>query len=181
MEIKNIIEALPRGGEWAFERLSASDYRGVVVHHSGGAKDTIEGIAKYLTSHNNHILKNACPSIVYHYCIGFFNGEYGVWHTADDRWMTFHAGLREANRHYLAVCILGDYRDAEPDAKRISDLYDLLTHLQATYKFPPHAIRGHCELKPSTECPGKIQSFIKNFRDKFPFQVSPRPTPSSSV
>ncbi len=135
-------------------------WRYVVLHHSGQASGDTAGIDR------NHLLERGWDGIGYHFVIG--NGRPMPLGRIDAtwRWRTqvggAHAGTGAKAQPYdeegIGICVVGDYRQAAPDAAieaRLADLCALLVVQIPTLSV--NRIIAHREVPgKQTDCPGRL-------------------------
>jgi N-acetyl-anhydromuramyl-L-alanine amidase AmpD len=116
-------------------RRKKSDIRYIAVHHSLTTVGDADAFANY------HIRKNNWSAMGYTYVIKR-NGD--IEWCADWEIITPHVG--NSNKHYLGVCLVGDFRKQEPTKEQYKALYELLEMLMKELKIPIENVRGHQEL-----------------------------------
>lgn len=56
---------------------------------------------------------------------------------------------------HAQIEVLGNYEDIEPSPAQLEAIVNLMARLAARYRVPLEAIRGHRDVAPATECPGR--------------------------
>ncbi|EFV78935.1 hypothetical protein HMPREF1013_00819 [Bacillus sp. 2_A_57_CT2] len=124
-----------------------SDIRGIIVHHSLTESGSADAFARY------HVLTNGWSQMGYTFVI---NRDGTVERCADYSDVTPHVG--DYNKHYIGVCLVGDFRKQEPTAKQYEVLPDLITFIrkETGLSLPVSTILGHQELPAYSwkQCPG---------------------------
>jgi len=151
--IKNIISQLVRHPTKKNEQRTPNDIKQIILHCTGmkqmaaGAQKTIEAIAKYDTSPNNHISATGCASYTYHYTIGE-DGD--IYKTLEDTEVSWHVG--RWNKICLGVCLIYDPADEtlspkSPAAKQLGTALNLIAVKCLQLGLFPSDVQGHRELE----------------------------------
>lgn len=139
----------------------------IIVHHSatmcrrGRGKTHIKSIAKYHIAPGNHISKNGCPGICYHWVIdrdGF------TYMTSSHTNITWHC--KRHNYKSIGICLLGYFSVGKqrPSKEQISSLHQLLSYLINDFGLGEKDVYCHRDFG-STLCPGDIvYKFVKGFK-----------------
>ena len=140
----------------------------IIVHHSatmcgrGRGKTYIKSIAKYHIAPGNHISKNGCPGICYHWVI---DRDGVIYKTSSHTNITWHC--KRHNYKSIGICLLGYFSvgKQKPSKEQISSLHQLLLYLiDCRLCLEKKDVYCHRDFK-STLCPGDIVcNFVKDFK-----------------
>lgn len=140
----------------------------VVIHHSGKKRniweiEAIHMINLYIKDFLNkdlehylhpldsgHVRNNETTFCAYHYLV---DPKGKVKKLLSDKYIGWHCGNWEYNKRSIAICINDNLENRSPNKKVINTLKSLIRKYQI--KTNISQILGHCEIKPSTTCPGK--------------------------
>lgn len=140
----------------------------IVIHHSGKKRniweiEAIHMVNLYIKDFLNkdvehylrpldsgHIRNGKTTFCAYHYLVDS-NGT--VKKLLSDKYIGWHCGNWEYNTKSIAICINDNLENKSPNKKVINTLKNLIRKYQ--YKANISQILGHCEIKPTTTCPGK--------------------------
>jgi len=138
-------------GRWAAS--SPSDrWRLVVIHHSATDSGSAAAFDRY------HRDEKGWDGLGYHFVIGNGRGSADGLVEVGRRWRLqedgAHAGVAEANRVGIGVCLVGNFGKTLPTAAQMASLRCLCRWLHAECRMPYSSIVGHRDIK-ATDCPGK--------------------------
>jgi hypothetical protein len=124
----------------------------ITVHHSGQAADAQRPGRDMLPliEKAHRISRWAC--IGYHFVI---DGDGVIWEGRPIAFQGAHAGDDERNRGNVGICLLGDFTSRPPSAAQLASLQVALAKVRERFRIPRSEVRGHLEVKSSTECPGR--------------------------
>lgn len=124
----------------------------ITVHHSGQEADAQRPGREILPliEKSHRIQRWAC--IGYHFVI---DGDGVIWEARPISMQGAHAGDDDRNKGNVGVCLLGDFTKRPPTPAQQASLQVVLGKIRERFKIPRSEVRGHLEVKPSTECPGR--------------------------
>ena len=145
--INNIIDQLPRLGDFAKRKIA--DITHIAVHHSA-SKSGVFTIKDFANWHTNPNGRMKAPAICYHFGIEP-NGKIYQVNTLDQiAWHTIGA-----NSYAIGIELNGNFEIEEPTVEQLDSLKWLVEYL----KIELHTkliVKGHKEFKGNaTACPGK--------------------------
>lgn len=147
MEIINIINDLPRNGE--FRKRKLSDITTIAVHHSASKMGQFKP-ADFARWHMDPKGRLKAPAICYHFAIEPDGAIYQV-NTLES--VAWHAG--NSNGYSIGVELNGNFEIEEPKPEQLHSLRWLVAQLEAKLG-KSLALKGHRELPGNaTACPGK--------------------------
>ncbi len=124
----------------------------VVIHHSA----TLGGSAASFDRYHREV-RGWQGGLAYHFVIGNGQGVPDGLVEVGPRWKSqsdgAHAGVSEANRFGIGICVVGDFTATRPTDRQMSSLRTLLRWLHLSCGIPYAEVCGHSALK-DTECPG---------------------------
>jgi N-acetyl-anhydromuramyl-L-alanine amidase AmpD len=129
-------------------KRSLSDIKGIIIHHSLTTSGSADAFADF------HVKTNGWSCMGYHYVINRDGNKDGLieW-CADWTDVTPHVG--NYNKHYIGICLVGDFRIQKPTQKQMKALYELLEYLMDKLNISVENVLGHQELPSYTwkQCP----------------------------
>lgn len=158
---------LPTHKTRKWKQRNLTDIKEIIVHHSatmcrrGRGFNHIKSIARYHITPGNHISKNGCPGICYHWVIdrdGF------TYNTSDHTNITWHC--KRHNYKSIGICLLGFFSVGKrrPSEEQINSLHQLLFYLTDNLNLKNKDVFCHRDFR-STLCPGDIvYNFVKDFK-----------------
>jgi N-acetylmuramoyl-L-alanine amidase len=143
MQVKDIIQELPRHPTKRYKERMLNSIRQIVVHHSATTSGTPEAFARY------HV-QQKWPGISYHYVIA---RDGTVYKCQKATTISYHAS--GANGSSIGVCLVGHFDEQLPTQAQTDSLIDLLADLVKAYRIKIDGVIGHREV-PGTKksCPG---------------------------
>jgi LysM repeat protein len=154
--IKSQLDATPvKAGRW----------KHIVIHHSGTARGSIQGMDMYHRKHRK--MENG---LAYHFVIGngrdMGDGEIAIGNRWKRQIKGGHVTSDAQNQVALGICLVGNFEVAPPTAAQMRSLYGLTAYLMRRCGIPKKEVKTHRQIniKP-TACPGKLfptQRFIEN-------------------
>lgn len=114
---------------------AVSDIDTIAIHHSLTKFGSAEAFANY------HVQTNDWPGIGYTFVIEI-DGTV-VW-CNDIEKKTHHVG--NSNKRAIGICLVGDFRNSEPNEKQVDALFKLIANLKKEYSIKIERILGHSEL-----------------------------------
>jgi hypothetical protein len=141
-------------------KRSLSDIKGIIVHHSLTTSGSADAFANF------HVKTNGWSCMGYHYVINRDGNKDGLieW-CADWTDVTPHVG--KYNKHYIGICLVGDFRKQKPTQKQMKALYELLEYLMNKLNISVENVLGHQELPSYSwkQCPalnmGELRGHLK--------------------
>lgn len=152
MEIINIIDDLPRKGNFRKRKLDAIN--GIIVHHSA-TKAGLFGPKQFAAWHIDPNGRLRAPGICYHFDIEPDGTIYQVNNIDDIAW---HAG--NANYANIGIELNGNFQNEQPTDAQLHSLRWLTAYLENQLGRELQQ-KGHCEVQ-ATACPGKNMMARKN-------------------
>lgn len=147
MEIINIINDLPRNGE--FKKRSLSQITTIAVHHSASKMGQFKPI-DFARWHMDPAGRLKAPAICYHFAIEPDGAIYQVNSLESIAW---HAG--NSNGYSIGVELNGNFETEQPTDAQLHSLRWLVAQLEAKLARTLE-LKGHKELPGNaTACPGK--------------------------
>jgi LysM repeat protein len=140
-----IASAKVRKGRWRY----------IVLHHSGTANGSMQGMDEYHRSRRR--MENG---LAYHFVIGngkgMADGSVGV----GRRWTTQinggHLASESLNEVAIGICLVGNFDKQGPTTKQLASLKALLSALRSRCGLPAAAVKTHQQINPVyTRCPGR--------------------------
>lgn len=162
------IFGLPTHKTRKWKQRKRTEINEIIVHHSaivcgrGRGINHIKNIAKYHITPGNHISKNGCPGICYHWVIDR-NGF--IYKTSSHTNITWHC--KRHNYKSIGICLLGFFSVGKqrPSEEQINSLHQLLSYLINDFGLEKKDVYCHRDFK-STLCPGDIvYKFVKDFKE----------------
>jgi hypothetical protein len=134
-----------------------SDWEYVVIHHSGTAAGSVEGIHREHRSRKD-ASGNSWLGIGYHFVIGNGNGMPDGLITGTFRWKEqlhgAHSGHAVFNARGIGVCLIGNFEQTAPTEKQMVSVKQLVRVLAGRYGISGDRVVGHSAVR-ATSCPGK--------------------------
>jgi hypothetical protein len=168
LKVEDLRDVLSRHESKEFTERDIQIIDTMVFHHAAGEM-TVDEINAYHIS-PNHISKDGCPRICYH----FFIPRSGkiLW-CNDFEIVTWSNGSSHYNRTTLNVCFQGDLTKTQPSPEQIKTAILLWewSRVYFKYAFGTNSPRllGHNQIK-ATQCPG---SFLKSLIEILSSSIKP--------
>jgi len=144
MEIINIIDELPRNGE--FKQRPLHTITGITVHHSASKMGQFKPV-DFARWHTDPKGRLRAPAICYHFAIEPDGAIYQV-NTLES--IAWHAG--NANYSTIGIELNGNFQKENPTDEQLHSLRWLTSYLERLLN-RKLAQQGHCEVQ-ATACPG---------------------------
>lgn len=140
MNIIDVRKTLPTHSTKKYQSRPINAIYYIAIHHSltddiPGGED-VEAFARYHVDHLDW------PGIGYHYVVDT-DGTIYKCHSADRK--TYHVGKH--NRFSLGVCLVGDFRNYEPNDEQYRATIELVKQLMNTYSIISDNVKGHSEFE----------------------------------
>lgn len=158
--IKDITDNLPKHPTKEFAKRSLSQIQEIVIHHTAtdSVATSIESIAHYHVSPNNHICDDGCPGISYHFMINH-KGE--IYQTNQLETISYQCG--GCNTTTIGVCLIGNFDNEIPTQKALTATHETIRYINQRLG-RNLIVSGHRDHK-TTSCPGtniNIDTIIQN-------------------
>lgn len=148
VNIKNIVNKLPRHASRHYNTRSLSQIDTIIVHHTAGpATQTPADIARYHTQPGNHICDAGCPGIGYHYMIDRSGNAYQV---NELKTISYH--VTNANTRSVGVCLIGNYDNLSPTTAQLKTVESVIKEINRKVG-KKLSIAGHRDFA-NKSCPG---------------------------
>jgi hypothetical protein len=156
-----IISARAWGGTPANESLARlHTISRITLHHQGVAFPRGKDPQQYLRDLQSWSRKTKnWIDVPYHYVIDL-DGH--IYEGRDIRFAGDTNTSYDPSGHAL-IEVVGNFEEVEPNDAQLVAITNLMATLAKQYKLPVDAIRGHRDVAPDTECPGKnLYRYLEN-------------------
>lgn len=144
MKIADIVDKLPTHPDKEYGKRKISDIEYIAVHHSISPASHPRNFAEH------HVNNNGWPGIGYHYVIDF-GGK--IYKTNYANTISYH--VSNHNSKSLGVCLIGNFKNAEPNEEQFDSAVELVKQLMDSYNIDAENVKGHSEFEDNEnkECP----------------------------
>ena len=132
----------------------------ITLHHQGLAFPRDKDPQQYLRDLQSWSRKTkGWIDVPYHYVIDL-DGR--IYEGRDIRYAGDTNTDYDPSGHAL-IEVVGNFEEVEPNAPQLEAVVNMMTFLAARYRVPVDAIRGHRDVAPGTECPGRnLYRYLEN-------------------
>ncbi|MFM1941395.1 MAG: hypothetical protein RI897_377 [Verrucomicrobiota bacterium] len=149
-------------------RVRKGRWKHIVLHHSGTATGSVEGMDQY-----HRKVRHMENGLAYHFVIGngkgMKDGEIAVGARWTRQLQGGHLASESLNQVAIGICLVGNFDKASPTPKQLKSLEALVEALRNRCSLPRSAVKTHQQINPvHTRCPGSIfaaSSALKRLQD----------------